>query len=77
MTPPVPRPTDGFLDTQVRLRRRGAARWSNRSGERLYEWDSLHGHVEGYDKRGWHIGVFDGTTGRMIGPAVKGRRIDV
>ena len=75
--PPVPRPGNGFLETQIRLTRKGRARWQNEDGSRLWEWDALHGHIEGYNKRGLHIGVFDAVTGERIGPAVKGRRIDV
>jgi len=77
MAPPVPRPEGGFLDTQIRVRRRGGARWISVDGERIWEWDSLHGHIEGYNKRGRHIGVFDAMTGERIGPAVRGRSINV
>ena len=74
---PVSIPVDGFLATQVRLARKGGKRWQSSDGNRLWEWDSLHGHVEGYNRRGWHIGVFDAESGERIGEAVKGRRIDV
>lgn len=74
---PVPRPKNGFLETQVRLRRRGGPRWASPEGDRLWEWDELHGHIEGYNKRGRHIGVFDAYTGERVGDAIKGRKIDV
>ncbi|WP_418789513.1 colicin E3/pyocin S6 family cytotoxin [Paenarthrobacter ilicis] len=74
---PIPRPENGFLDSQIRISRRGGARWRNEDGSRLWEWDSLHGHIEGYTKRGHHIGVFDAMTGERIGAAVAGRKIDV
>ena len=75
--PPVPRPENDFLETQIRIRGRGRARWRNADGSRLWEWDPLHGHVEGYNRLGHHVGVFDAMTGERIGEAVKGRRIDV
>jgi hypothetical protein len=75
--PPVPRPENGFLETQIRIRRNGGARWRSEDGSRLWEWDALHGHIEGYNKRGRHVGVFDAMTGERIGEAVAGRRIDV
>lgn len=74
---PVPIPRDGFLATQQRLTGRVPARWRSADGERLWEWDSLHGHIEGYNRRGRHVGVFDAVTGQRIAEAVKGRRIDV
>ncbi|WP_101706345.1 colicin E3/pyocin S6 family cytotoxin [Corynebacterium fournieri] len=43
----------------------------------LVEYDPLHGHVEGNNLRGRHIGVFDAVTAGRIGDAVRGRRIDV
>jgi hypothetical protein len=73
----IPRPNPCFLDTQIKLRRSGGARWSSPDGSRLWEWDSLHGHIEGYNKRGRHVGVFDAVTGQRVGLPVPGRRIDV
>jgi hypothetical protein len=32
----------------------------------FYEWDYRHGRVEGYDKRGRHIGEFDPATARRL-----------
>jgi hypothetical protein len=75
--PPYPRPPGGFLDTQERVRRSHGQRWKNPRGDRLWEWDPQHGHVEGYDRRGNHVGVFDAMTGERIAPAKKGRDIDV
>ena len=40
-------------------------------------WDSLHGEVEVYNRRGRHVGTKDATTGVWIKNAVRGRRIDV
>lgn len=73
----IPRPTPCFLDTQIRIPGRVPARWRSADGSRLYEWDSMHGHIEGYNKRGRHIGVFDAVSGERIGLAIRGRRISV
>lgn len=71
------RPRPSFLDQQVKLSRAGGPRWRSADRERIYEWDSLHGHIEVYDRRGLHRGAADALTGELILPAVKGRRIDV
>jgi len=42
-----------------------------------YTWDSLHGEIEVFNKRGKHIGVVDAVSGELIKDAVKGRSIDV
>jgi hypothetical protein len=55
----------------------GEPRWINSQGDRIYTWDSLHGEVECFNKRGYHLGVLDPKMGKLIKPAVKGRRIDV
>ncbi len=48
-------------------------RWELPSGD-FAEWDSQHGEVEIYDKRGKHKGVVDPKTGAKIKPAVPRRR---
>lgn len=73
----VPRPSPCFLDDLERLSRTGPPRWRSPSGDRLYEWDPLHGHVEVYDRRGFHRGVADPVTGAIVKAAIRGRRIDV
>jgi len=72
-----PRPTPCFLDDLERIHRNGPPRWRSARGDRLYEFDSFHGHVEIYDKRGNHLAVADARTGEVIGHAVKGRTISV
>lgn len=71
----IPKPSPCYLDHCEKLALTGIQRW--RDGKRLLEWDSLHGHIEAYDKRGQHLGVLDAVTGRYISAAVKGRYIDV
>jgi len=75
---PVPVPESGFIKDLEYLgipaRRR---RYRSRDGDRIYEWDSQHGELEVYNKRGRHLGVVDGETGALIKDPVRGRRIDV
>ncbi|OLF54326.1 colicin E3/pyocin S6 family cytotoxin [Pseudomonas chlororaphis] len=47
-------------------------RWVDSSGK-IYEWDSQHGAVEMYDKRGKHLGEYDPETGEQTKPAKPGR----
>jgi hypothetical protein len=42
----------------------------------IYEWDFQHGAVERYDRRGVHTGEFDHRSGRKIGDAIPGRRVE-
>ena len=50
-------------------------RWKDPAGN-IYEWDSRHGAVEKYDKRGRHQGEYDPATGKQVKPADPTRRID-
>ncbi|WP_425470519.1 colicin E3/pyocin S6 family cytotoxin [Saccharothrix australiensis] len=45
------------------------ARWEDRKF--IYEWDSRHGEIEKYDKRGKRLGSFDHSTGDPI-PIARG-----
>ena len=71
----VPRPSPCFLDTMVPVK--GRKRWRSPDGKRLYTWDARHGEIEVFDRRGFHWGVLDAITGRLLKPPSKGRRIDV
>ena len=51
------------------------ARWKDPDGK-IYEWDSLHGELEKYDRRGKHLGAFDYKTGEQIKPAEPKRKIE-
>ncbi|GCL37133.1 colicin E3 [Anabaena aphanizomenioides LEGE 00250] len=53
----------------------GALRKRWKDQDYIYEWDSRHGLVEKYDKRGNHLGEFDPFTGEKINPRVPSRRI--
>jgi hypothetical protein len=56
---------------------KGQKRWRSADGERIYTWDSLHGEIEVYNKRGKHLGALDGVSGQFIKDAVRGRKIDI
>ena len=73
-----PRPRPCFLDGMAKKRVQGVDQvWVSESGKRLYTWDSLHGEIEVFNKRGKHVGVIDAVTGVQIKDAVEGRSIDV
>jgi hypothetical protein len=73
---PVPVPNSGFIAKLEYLGQpQGRRRYRNEG--RFYEWDSLHGELEVYNSRGRHLGVVDSTTGEVIKPAIRGRRIGV
>jgi hypothetical protein len=72
---PIPKPS--FLDECTALGAvHGQKRWRSKDLTRLYTWDSLHGEIEVYNKRGKHLGVFD-PQGNLIKGPVKGRTIYV
>jgi hypothetical protein len=73
----APVPDTSFLRNLERVRGRPQPRWRGANGQRLYEWDARHGHVEVYNSRGHHLGVADATSGKLIGAPVAGRKIDV
>ncbi|WP_447775445.1 colicin E3/pyocin S6 family cytotoxin [Pseudomonas chlororaphis] len=50
-------------------------RWKDKDGT-IYEWDSQHGRLEKYNKRGKHLGEFDPITGQQTKPADKTRVIE-
>jgi hypothetical protein len=56
---------------------KGRPKWRSPDGKSLFEWDSLHGEVGWYDKRGKHLGALDAMTGVQVKPAIRGRTIDV
>jgi len=75
---PVPIPKPSFLDECEYLGVfSGERRWRSHDGDRIYTWDSLHGEIEVFNKRGRHLSVIDPIHGATIKDAVKGRRIDV
>ena len=49
-------------------------RWTDKDGN-IYEWDSQHGEMELYDKRGNHKGSYNPKSGEQK-PPVKGRNVE-
>ncbi|AFY68366.1 Colicin E3 catalytic [Thalassoporum mexicanum PCC 7367] len=71
---PIPKPS--ILDEcKVVGIEAGRKVYKDKAENRYYMWDSLHGEVEVFNKRGTHIGVACPITGKRIKPAVKGRKI--
>lgn len=72
---PIPKPS--FLDECVSI---GAVnkqkRWTSKDKTKIYTWDSLHGEIEVFNRRGKHLGVLN-SDGEFIKDAVKGRSINV
>lgn len=50
--------------------------WRSTSNDQFYTWDSLHGEVEVFNKRGRHLGAMS-PDGQYVKPPVRGRQIDV
>ena len=64
-------------DRKTRVKGGGALRkrWKTLKGT-IFEWDSQHGTVEMYNKRGLHLGEYDPTTGEQTKPADKTRSVE-
>lgn len=76
--PPVPIPKPSFLDGCDYLGAfNGERRWRSKDGKRVFTWDSLHGEIEVFNKRGRHLGALDALNGNKTKSAVPGRTIDV
>jgi len=73
---PIPRPSilDGCTPLGAFNKER---RWRSADGNRIYTWDSLHGEIEVFNKRGRHLGAVDPITGSLVKDAVPGRKINV
>jgi hypothetical protein len=70
-----PRDLKGFPDAK-RVKPKGKnKRWKDSDGN-IYEWDSLHGRVEVFDKRGHHKGEFDADSGERTKPANPEYRVE-
>jgi hypothetical protein len=50
-------------------------RWKTPKGT-IFEWDSQHGTVEMYDKRGRHLGEYNPITGEQTKPADNTRKVE-
>lgn len=73
----VPIPSPCFLEECVTVGAiNGQKRWKSTDLKRIYTWDSLHGEIEVFNKRGKHLGVLT-PDGNFKSGAIKGRTIDV
>lgn len=72
---PAPKTLPGFPGAQPAKRKSARKRWKDSNGD-ILEWDSQHGDVEVYDKRGNHKGSADPQTGQMTKPPVPGRTVE-
>lgn len=72
-----PIPKASFLDECIPIGAvHGVKRWKSVDSNRIYTWDSLHGEIEVFNKRGDHLGVLN-VKGDFIKEPIKGRKIDV
>jgi hypothetical protein len=76
--PPKTIPKPSVLDDCTYLGAfNGERRWRSRDGKRIFTWDSLHGEIEVFNKRGRHLGAIDPINGNLLKEPVAGRCIDV
>lgn len=74
----IPLPKPSFLDDLEVIGVRGNRKiWRSVDGVFFYSWDSLHGEIEVFNKRGRHMGSLDAESGVYIKNPVKGRKINV
>lgn len=69
---PIPSILDGLAIVGVEA---GRKIFKDSAESIYYTWDSLHGEVEVFNKKGLHLGVIDAISGMTIKPAIRGRRI--
>ena len=74
--PYAPRPKPCFLD-QFEVYKVIDGRKIYRSKDRYFSWDELHGEIEVFDRRGFHLGALDAVSGALIKDAKRGRRLHV
>lgn len=73
-----PKPPNCYLNRQEYFGvREDRQVWRSKDNERYYTWDSLHGEIEVFNKRGRHLGSLDAISGKTIKDAVKGRKINL
>ncbi len=74
----IARPKPCYLDSMTEGKVIGGRKtWHSLDRELIYTWDSLHGEIELFNKRGKHLGVLHAVTGVLIKEAIKGRKLDV
>lgn len=73
---PPPKELKGFPHAVPVPKKTGRARWVDQETGEILEWDSQHGKVEKYNKKGKHLGEFDPETGTPTKPANPGRKTE-
>lgn len=74
----TPKPSPSFLDSQKKHAVIGGRQvWVSEDGSRYFTFDGLHGEIEAFNRRGRHLGVLHAVTGKLIKPAVRGRKLNV
>ena len=69
--------TSTFLQEQKFVKRKGNKRWVSEDNSRYFEWDSLHGEIEAYNKRGKVVAILN-ADGTIRNKKIEiGRDIDV
>ena len=79
---PPPKGLSAFPDAKITTRKtplKGGSglrkRWKTKDGT-IFEWDSQHGAVEKYNKRGKHLGEFNPETGEQTKNADSTREVE-
>lgn len=72
----LPRPIPSIIDNfQVVGIEGGKKIYRDETENLFYTWDSMHGEFEVFNKRGRHLGAACPSTGVLVKPPVKGRKI--
>lgn len=72
----IPKPS--YLDKCIYWKMIGERKvWRSADKKRCYTWDTLHGEIEVFSKRGIHMGSIHAVTGKGLKLPVKGRVLDV
>lgn len=72
------RPNPCYLDDMDDLGfENGNRLWRSQCKRQYFTWDSRHGEIEVFNRRGEHLGALDAVTGEFIKDAVEGRSINV
>jgi tetratricopeptide (TPR) repeat protein len=78
---PAPKMPKAFKNLQITRRKTPGPggglrkRWKDNKGN-IFEWDSQHGRIEKYNKKGKHLGEFDADSGIMTKPADPTRKVE-
>jgi len=69
--------TSPFLNKLEKKQWKGKNRWMSNEGDRIYTWDSMHGEIEVFNKRGHALAILN-PDGPIKEKAIeKGRTIKV